>query len=116
MKLTQIATVLFLGAAIGTSAFSQPGPGPGAGMGPGGGKGMSFKFNQDNTRGWNLMSAEERTAHRDKMTSAKTYEECKAIQDQQHQTMETRAKEKGVSLAASRQNGCDRMKAQGFFK
>ncbi len=114
MKPTQIATLLFLGAAISTSVFAQTAPGPGAGMGPGGGKGMNF--NQDNTRGWNLMSAEERVAYRDKMTSTKTYEECKAFQDEQHKSMEVRAKEKGVSLPAPRQNVCDRMKTRGLFK
>lgn len=110
MKLTQIAIALLLGAALSTSALAQPAAGMGAG------KGMNFKFNQDNTRGWSLMSAEERAAHRDKMTAAKTHEECKAVQDQQHQAMEMRAKEKGVTLPAPRQNGCDRMKARGFFK
>lgn len=88
--------------------------GPGAGMGQGAGKGM--RFNKDTTVGWSLMSAEERTAHQSKMMSAKTYDECKAVQAEQHQTMEARAKEKGQALPAPRQNGCDRMKAQGMFK
>jgi hypothetical protein len=88
--------------------------GAGAGMGPG--KGMRYNFNKDNTPGWALMSAEERTAHRDKMRAAKSYDECKAAQEEHHQAMEARAKEKGVTLPAPRYNGCDRMKARGFFK
>lgn len=92
------------------------GMGPGAGIGPGGGKPMRFSFNKDNTTGWTLMSAEERTAHRDKMRGAKTHDECKTLQDEHHKAMEVRAKEKGVTLPAPRQNGCDRMKARGFFK
>jgi hypothetical protein len=130
MKLTHIALLAFLGASLATPAFAQPasgpgmgpgagmgqGMGPGGGMGPGSGKAMRFNFNKDNTSGWKLMSAEERTAHRDQMRAAKTYDECKALQEEHHLAMEARAKEKGVTLPKPRQNGCDRMKARGFFK
>ena len=124
-KLAHIALLAVLGASIATPAFSQPGSGqgmgPGSGMGPGqgmgqGGRAMRFNSNKDNTPGWKLMSAGERTAHRDKMRGAKTYDECKAVQDEHHKAMEARAKEKGVTLPAPRFNGCDRMKARGFFK
>jgi hypothetical protein len=30
--------------------------------------------------------------------------------------LDARAKEKGVTLPAARENACDRMKAKGFFK
>jgi len=138
MKLTHIALLAFLGASLATPVFSQPasgqgmgpgsgmgpgqgmgpgaGMGPGQGMGPGAAKAKRFNFNKDNTPGWKLMSAEERTAHRDKMRGAKTYDECKAVQDEHHKAMEVRAKEKGVTLPTPRNNGCDRMKARGFFK
>lgn len=136
MKLRHIALLAVLGASLATPVFSQPasgqgmgpgsGMGPGQGMGPGSGMGpgmgpgagraMRFNFNKDNTPGWKLMSAEERTAHSDKMRGAKTYEECKAVQEEHHKAMEARAKEKGVTLPALRSNGCDRMKARGFFK
>lgn len=126
MKLTHIALLAILGASLATPVSAQPGSGqgmgpgagmgPGSGMGPGAGKPMRFNFNKDNTPGWKLMSAEERTAHRTSMRAAKTYEECKAVQEDHHKAMEARAKEKGVTLPAPRQNGCDRMKARGFFK
>jgi Spy/CpxP family protein refolding chaperone len=112
VKITKIAVILFLGAAISTAAFPQPAAGPG--IGPGGGKGMNF--DQSNTRGWDLMSVEERATHRDKMRAVKTYEECKAVQVEHHTSMEARAKEKGVSLPTVRQNGCERMKARGIIK
>ena len=112
MKITKIAAFVLFGAVISTSAFSQPAAGPG--IGPGGGKGMNF--DQSNTRGWDVMSAEERAAHRDKMRAVKTYEECTAVQVEHHTAMEARAKEKGVSLPTLRQNGCERMKSRGFFK
>jgi hypothetical protein len=113
MKLSQFAMISLLGAALATPTFAQPGPGMG-GMGPGQGRG--FAFNKGNTTGWSLMTAEERTEHRSKMLTAKSYEECKAIQDEHHKAMEERAKEKGSTLPAPRQNGCDRMKARGLFK
>ena len=120
MKLTHVAFVAFLGAAIAAPVFAQPGPGGGTGMGPGmgtrAGKAMRYRFNKDNTPGWSLMSAEERTAYRDKMLAAKSYDECKALQDEQHQAMEARAKEKGKTLRGPRRNACDNMKARGWFK
>jgi hypothetical protein len=127
MKLTRIALIALLGASVALPVYAQPGPGgapgagPGGGMRPGPGRGPAakrprFQFDQGNTFGWKLMGAEERTAHRDKMLSAKTYGECKAVQAEQHQLMETRANEKHMTLAPPRQNACDRMKARGLLK
>ena len=132
MKLTYIALLAVLGASLAAPVAAQPGSGqgmgpgggmgpgqgmgPGGGMGQGGGMGTRFKFDKDNTPGWVLMSAEERTAHSQKMHAAKTYDECKALQTEHHQAMEARAKEKGAKLPAPGANGCDRMKARGFFK
>jgi hypothetical protein len=123
MKLTRVAFISMLGVALATPSFAQPAPAPApatggmggmGGMGPGQGKG--FAFNKGNTAGWKLMTVEERTAHHDKMLSTKTYEECKAVQEEHHKAMEERAKEKGTTLPATRHNGCDRMKARGLFK
>ena len=62
------------------------------------------------------MTAQERTDYATKMAEVKTYDECKALQDEHHKTMEARAAEKGVKLVPARQNGCDVMKARGFIK
>ena len=97
------------------ASLAQAQPPAGAGMGPGHGRGQNFSFDGNNTRGWSLMTPEERAAHRDKMLSAKNYDECKAIQNEQHTAMIERAKQQGKSAPTPRQNGCDRMKAQGFF-
>ena len=113
-KFTQIALLAFLGASLAAPVAAQPGGGPG--MGPGGGMGMRFTFDKDNTPGWALMDAQERAVHSSKMRSAKTYDECKAVQAEHHQAMEARAKEKGVTLPAPRYSGCERMKVRGFFK
>jgi hypothetical protein len=126
MKLAHIAFTAILGAALAAPVLAQPGPGggmgpgmgPGGGMGPGmgGGRGMRYQFNKDNTPGWSLMTPEERAAHREKMLAAKSYEECKAAQEEHHRQMEARAREKGQTLPAPRVNACDRMKARGFYK
>ena len=116
MKLAHIALVAFLGAALAAPVFAQGGPGMGAGMGSRGGKAMRFSFNKDNTAGWSLMSAAERSVHHDKMLAAKTYDECLALQEEQHQTMAARAKAQGKTLHSPRHNACDRMKTRGFFK
>jgi hypothetical protein len=116
MKLIHMTTALLLCATVSVLVGAQPSATQGPGVGPGYGKGMQFKFNQNNTRGWTLMTDQERAAHHANMISAKSYEECKARQSEQHQTLDARAKEKGVTLPAARENACDRMKAKGFFK
>jgi len=129
LKIITLATVL--GAALTTSVWAQTGPGPGpapgvvplmqgagpgAGMGPGAHGMRNMRFDRANTPGWTLMTAQERTANQNRMREVMTYEECKMVQAEQHQMMQARAKEKGVTLTAPRQNACDNMKARGFIK
>jgi len=121
-----IAIATTLAAALSASVLAQSGPAAatGMGMGPGasgqmgpGARGMrGMRFNQANTPGWTLMTAEERTANRTKMLTVKTYDECKALQTEQHAAMEARAKEKGITLNTPRQNACDIAKARGLIK
>lgn len=108
MKNLRLTTTLIAAGLIATTAFAQ--------MGPGMGKGGRFAWNQDYTPGWTLMTPQERTDWAVKMGEVKTYDECKAAQDEHHKLMEARAAEKGVKLTAPRQNGCDVMKARGFIK
>ena len=106
MNLKKLALIAVLGTAIASPLGAEAQ----------GGKGTRYGFNADNTRGWSLMTAAERTEHRDKMLAAKTYDECKAIQAEQHKLMDARAKEKGMTLGGSKVNACDRMKASGLIK
>ena len=110
-------TMLMIAAAAAfaaSAAFAQgPGYGPGGGPGKGAGKGPGWSFNGDNTRGWSMMSPEERAEHRNRMFSMKTYEECVAYQDEHRKQMEARAQERGRSMPAPRQNMCERMKQAG---
>ena len=105
VALRNISLIALLGAALAAPVLAQPGP-----------SGRAMRFDQNNTRGWTLMTPEERTAHREKMLSLKTYEECKAFQADHRSLMEARAKEKGLSLPIPRQNACDRMKARNLIK
>ncbi len=122
MKTSKLTMIALLGALLAAPAFAQSGPGMGGmgGMGPGmGGMGPGkgrMAFNQGNTPGWSLMTAEERTAHQQKMWSFKTFDECKAYQAEHHTAMTAKAKEQGKTLPAPRANACDRMKARGQIK
>lgn len=81
-------------------------PGMGMGMGPGGGRGAA-RSGSDTTPGWALMTRQERNEHRDRMRSMKTYEECKSYQDQHHEQMAARAKERGgKALPQPRRDAC----------
>lgn len=137
-KLKSVTLIALLGALFAAPLLAQPGPGwgggMGMGMGMGGGPGMpnggpgvgrwgpgaggmrGMGFNQANSGIWSLMTPEERIANQSKMRAVKTYDECKLVQTEQRTLMETRAKEKGLTLPTPRQNGCDNMKARGFIK
>lgn len=104
------------GACMQNAGQGNCGPGMGNGRGPGGRGGRGMQFSQNNTRGWQLMTPEERTGFQNQMRAAKTYEECKTLQTSHRAAMEERAKEKGVTLQAPRRNGCDMMNSRGFFK
>ena len=134
MTIKSIALISLLGAALAAPVLAQGGPGmgrgmgggpcmqngaPGAGgqgMGPGGRGGRGMMYDQNNTRGWTLMTAEERTAFQKQMREVKTYDECVLVQTEHRGAMEVRAKEQGVTLPVPRQNGCDNMKARGLIK
>ncbi|MEI7429716.1 MAG: hypothetical protein WCL27_04610 [Betaproteobacteria bacterium] len=143
MNLKSIALIILLGAGLSAAVSAQPGPGmggggmgggmggmgmqnagPGAGnigpgMGPGngqGGGGRGMRFNQNNTRGWTLMTPEEQTAFQIKMREVKTFDQCVQIQTEHRGAMEVRAKEKGVTLPTPRRNACENMKSRGIIK
>ncbi len=132
MNFKRMALVALLGAAASATLWAQPGAGMGGGMG--GGMGMQqgmmpnagpgampmgpggMRFSQNNTRGWTLMTAEERTAFQRKMREVKTYDECVQVQAEHRGAMEMRAKEQGLTLPTPRRNACESMKARGLIK
>lgn len=133
IKTITLATLLAAALAIPVLAEAGPGMGGGMGNGAGGGAGMQnagqgngmgqgmhggrgMRFNQNNMAGWSLMTPEERTAQQAKMRATGSLGECQALQAEHRSVMEARAKEKGMTLPAARQNGCQRMQALGSFK
>ena len=103
------------GAGKGPGAGPGMGPGasasaPGMGMGPGAG-GRAARWGSDVTPGWSLMNATERNEHQVRMRSMKTYDECKTYQQQHHEQMAARAKERGgKALGQPRRDGCAGLK------
>lgn len=93
-----------LGAALAQGA-------PGAGAGPRQGAGPAGRWGSEFTPGWSLMTPQERREHQERMRSMKTYEECKAYQDQHREQMAARAKERGgKALARPRRDACAGLK------
>jgi hypothetical protein len=63
------------------------------------------------TPGWSLMSAEERKAHEEHMSSITSEEECKSYLAQHHEKMAARAKEKdGKILSKPWRDACGSFK------
>lgn len=106
-----------LTAALSATVLAQGGPGAGmgAGMGPGWRAQQASAGGNGFGPGAALMTAEERTANQARMASVKTYDECKAVQAQQHAAMQARATEKGITLPAPQSRGCDMRKARGLI-
>lgn len=94
------------GAGAGPMGAGPVASAPGMGMGPGGGHGAA-RWGSEYTPGWALMTEQERNEHRERMRSMKTYEECKAYQEQHHEQMAARAKERGgKALTQPRRDAC----------
>lgn len=134
-----IALIALVGAALAAPVLAQPGPGMGggwgggpcmqgggirngAGVGPGARAGWGNKggrmmmANQDNVRGWTLLTPEERTSFQNRMRNVESYDECVQIQTEHRGMVEVRAKEKGVNLMTPMRNMCDNLKARGAIQ
>jgi hypothetical protein len=111
------------GDGAGCGAGYGPGPAAGAqGYGPGcgayrpgagpGGPGLRHGMG-----GWGagLLTDEERAAHRAKMQSLASYDECKTYMADFSQQLQARAKEKGTAIGGPNAAVCDRMQAHGRF-
>ena len=94
------ATSLTLAQGPASAPASGPGAGPMMGPGPMGGM-RGWRGNRDNTPGWAMMSPAERDAHRDKIRSMSSYDECKAYMEQHHAQMVKRAKQRGRTAPAA---------------
>jgi hypothetical protein len=93
---TKFITVLVIGLLlIGTSSARGP-----------------WRASESNTRGWQLMSPDERIEHQAKIRSFTKLEECRSYQVSHHQLMEERAQQRGLALAGSGRDICDHLKTE----
>jgi hypothetical protein len=114
------------GPGAGQGCVAGPGPGAGggagcgAGYGPGGcgaggGPGMRHGMGPGFGPGTSLLTEEERTAHRAKMQTLASYDECKVYIADFSKQLQAKAKEKGQTVGGPSEVMCDRMKAHGRF-
>lgn len=112
------------GCVAGTGPGAGGGPGCGAGYGPGGcgagvgpglRQGMGPGFGPGQGRGASLLTDEERAAHRTKMQSLASVDECKTYIADFSKQLQAKAKEKGQVVGGPNEAMCDRMKAHGRF-
>lgn len=89
-----VATCLAL--AVCAPAYAQQGRGQGAQAQQG--QDVQQQSDQDQIYGYQLMTPDERMAHRNAMRSLKTQEQRDAFRMQHHQQMQQRAAERGVKL------------------
>ena len=71
-----------------------------------------WRASESNTRGWQLMSPEERIKKKTKIRSFTKLEECRSYQVSHHQLMEERAQQRGLALAGSGRDICDHLKTE----
>ena len=71
-----------------------------------------WRADEGNTRGWDLMSPEERIAHQARVRGFTDYQACLAYRTEHHQLMQQRAAARGLTLPESGRNFCDRLKPQ----
>ncbi len=67
------------------------------------------RASEGNTRGWQLMTPEERIEHQAKIRSFGTYDDCRKYQVAHHQLMEERARQRGVELPRGRRDICEHL-------
>lgn len=69
-----------------------------------------WRASEANTRGWQLMTPEERIEHQSTIRGFVTLDECRAYQVKHHQLMEERARQRDKVLPSGRQDICAHLK------
>jgi len=69
-----------------------------------------WRASETNTRGWQLMTPEERIEHQSAIRGFSTLEECRAYQVKHHQLMEERARQRDMVLPSGGQDICVHLK------
>jgi hypothetical protein len=90
-KASTLAQAILLGSLLASGTVLASGP---------------WRASEANTRGWQLMSPEERIEHQRQVRSFATLAECQAYQRRHHQLMEERARQQGKALPGSGRDIC----------
>ena len=69
------------------------------------------RSDSSNTRGWQIMTPEERIAHQAKIRYFNDYSACRTYQAEHHRRMEERARQQGRTLAAEQRDACAHLEA-----
>jgi hypothetical protein len=72
-----------------------------------------WRADEGNTRGWMLMSPQERIEHQARVRGFTDYATCEAYRAEHHALMEQRARARGLSLPDHRWDFCDHLKRGG---
>ena len=87
------------------AAFLLCSAAPGQGAGP-------WRASPSNTRGWQLMTPEERIEHQSRVRGFTDYDACEAYRAQHHELMAERARQRGLTLPDYARDFCDHLKAR----
>jgi hypothetical protein len=69
-----------------------------------------WRADERNTRGWDLMTPQERIDHQARVRGFTDYQSCQAYRTQHHGLMAERARQRGLNLPESGRDFCDRLK------
>ncbi len=72
-----------------------------------------WRAGEGNTRGWQLMTPEERVEHQARIRSFTSLAQCEAYREEHHRQMEQRARERGVSLRGGGRDFCAHLRSDG---
>ncbi|MGX7742255.1 hypothetical protein [Rhodopseudomonas parapalustris] len=70
-----------------------------------------WRASETNTRGWMLMSPQERIEHQARVRNFTDYSACETYRAEHHALMVQRARERGLDLPGSGRDFCDHLKA-----
>lgn len=70
-----------------------------------------WRASEANTRGWQLMTPEERIEHQGRVRGFTTLEACRSYQLGHHQLMAERARQRGVALPGGGRDICAHLEA-----
>ena len=71
-----------------------------------------WRADEDNTRGWMLMTPQERIEHQARVRGFADRAACESYRAEHHALMAQRARARGLSLPDHEWNFCDRLKAK----